>query len=189
MSPSEEQMQTTEQNAIQLNNPQPLWSNNDMETSTSDEPIQNNAPPMNSSIPQSVSAWNYNSVDTTDTMTSLIQSLSIDEQTSTASMTPSLSWNVDAPSFTPSSSSSSSMVAGGSSAENMLEKPFCLYCKENGWSKRCYESHTLKTDEGCVICPVLRNTVCALCGATGDTAHTEMYCEVFKSFLEKYGDI
>ncbi|KAG8448483.1 hypothetical protein GDO86_015537 [Hymenochirus boettgeri] len=39
-----------------------------------------------------------------------------------------------------------------------------------------YNSHTLKNQQGIIICPVLRKYICPLCGATGDTSHTLKIC-------------
>ncbi|XP_050784204.1 nanos homolog 2 [Gopherus flavomarginatus] len=52
----------------------------------------------------------------------------------------------------------------------------CNFCKHNGESKKVYSSHLLKQADGTVLCPILRNYVCPLCGATGDQAHTLKYC-------------
>uniref|UniRef100_A0A8C3FN42 Nanos C2HC-type zinc finger 2 n=1 Tax=Chrysemys picta bellii TaxID=8478 RepID=A0A8C3FN42_CHRPI len=52
----------------------------------------------------------------------------------------------------------------------------CNFCRHNGESKRVYSSHLLKQADGTVLCPILRNYVCPVCGATGDGAHTLKYC-------------
>uniref|UniRef100_A0A8D2Q6I2 Nanos-type domain-containing protein n=1 Tax=Varanus komodoensis TaxID=61221 RepID=A0A8D2Q6I2_VARKO len=52
----------------------------------------------------------------------------------------------------------------------------CNFCKHNGESRNVYASHVLKGADGVVLCPILRNYVCPLCGATMDTAHTLKYC-------------
>ncbi|KAK5877859.1 hypothetical protein CesoFtcFv8_025328 [Champsocephalus esox] len=52
----------------------------------------------------------------------------------------------------------------------------CRFCKQNGESVTVYRSHRLKSDEGKVICPILWNYTCPLCGASGDKAHTRRYC-------------
>lgn len=52
----------------------------------------------------------------------------------------------------------------------------CNFCKHNGESKNVYTSHPLKRDDGTVVCPILRNYVCPLCGVTADKAHTLKYC-------------
>lgn len=51
----------------------------------------------------------------------------------------------------------------------------CGFCKRNGEASSVYQSHNLK-ENGKVACPILRNHVCELCGATGDVAHTRSYC-------------
>ncbi|XP_053330047.1 nanos homolog 2 [Spea bombifrons] len=52
----------------------------------------------------------------------------------------------------------------------------CNFCKHNGESRFVYTSHTLKSPDGVVTCPILRKYVCPLCGATGDFSHTLKYC-------------
>ncbi|KAM8823345.1 nanos homolog 2, partial [Spinachia spinachia] len=69
-----------------------------------------------------------------------------------------------------SSSSSSSSSSSGTSSGH------CRFCKQNGESARVYRSHSLKSDEGKVTCPILRNYTCPTCEATGDRAHTRRYC-------------
>ncbi|KAJ7303901.1 hypothetical protein JRQ81_011412 [Phrynocephalus forsythii] len=55
-------------------------------------------------------------------------------------------------------------------------KGTCNFCKHNGESKNVYTSHPLKRGDGTVVCPILRNYVCPLCGATAGKAHTLKYC-------------
>ncbi|KAM4534088.1 nanos homolog 1 [Odontesthes bonariensis] len=52
----------------------------------------------------------------------------------------------------------------------------CRFCKQNGESARVYRSHTLRSDDGKVTCPILRSYTCPICEATGDYAHTRKYC-------------
>ena len=53
---------------------------------------------------------------------------------------------------------------------------FCIFCQKSGKPIVTQKSHTLRDENGCVVCPFLRATVCPLCGATGDDAHTIKYC-------------
>uniref|UniRef100_A0ABM5ES03 Nanos homolog 2 n=1 Tax=Pogona vitticeps TaxID=103695 RepID=A0ABM5ES03_9SAUR len=65
---------------------------------------------------------------------------------------------------------------GVSRATQRAGKGTCNFCKHNGESKNVYTSHPLKRADGTVVCPILRNYVCPLCGATADKAHTLKYC-------------
>ena len=53
---------------------------------------------------------------------------------------------------------------------------FCRFCKQNGETAMVYRSHKLKSSDGKVVCPILRNYTCPICEATGDRAHTRRYC-------------
>ncbi len=53
---------------------------------------------------------------------------------------------------------------------------FCVFCKNNGEDESYYLSHTLKDDDGRVVCPILSNYTCPICLATGPVAHTIKYC-------------
>ncbi|XP_062995827.1 nanos homolog 2 [Elgaria multicarinata webbii] len=76
------------------------------------------------------------------------------------------------------SSSSSGGGTNGSPSQTSppADRGICNFCKHNGESKNVYSSHPLKRADGMVICPILRNYVCPLCGATADKAHTLKYC-------------
>lgn len=52
----------------------------------------------------------------------------------------------------------------------------CVFCRNNGESREFYSSHTLKDNEGCTTCPILRAYTCPLCKANGDQSHTIKYC-------------
>ncbi|KAK2859502.1 hypothetical protein Q5P01_004122 [Channa striata] len=69
-----------------------------------------------------------------------------------------------------SASSPSVSSCGGTSTD------YCRFCKQNGESPGVYRSHRLKTDDGRVVCPILRSYTCPICEATGDYAHTRRYC-------------
>ena len=70
----------------------------------------------------------------------------------------------------------------------------CQFCLNYGESEGQSRSHRLRTVNGLVSCPILRNYVCPHCQATGDFAHTVKYCPNNKdgrynqgrSLIEKY---
>ncbi|RMX38657.1 nanos homolog 1-like [Pocillopora verrucosa] len=57
----------------------------------------------------------------------------------------------------------------------------CVFCRNNGESKKVYSSHVLKDAEGNTTCPILRAYTCPLCKASGDQSHTIKYCPKNKS--------
>uniref|UniRef100_G3WAV8 Nanos-type domain-containing protein n=2 Tax=Sarcophilus harrisii TaxID=9305 RepID=G3WAV8_SARHA len=63
----------------------------------------------------------------------------------------------------------------------------CTFCKHNGESQNIYLSHTLKDQEGRVVCPILRKYVCPQCRATQDNAHTKRFCPLTsKDYISVY---
>ncbi|OQR67491.1 hypothetical protein BIW11_13490 [Tropilaelaps mercedesae] len=54
---------------------------------------------------------------------------------------------------------------------------FCRFCQSNGDPAEFYQSHSLRSDDGRVTCPVLREYNCPIChNGGGDFAHTIKYC-------------
>lgn len=76
--------------------------------------------------------------------------------------------------------SSLSSLSDASSSGTSSDADFCRFCKQNGESPRVYRSHTLKSADSRVVCPILWNYICPICGATGDNAHTRRYCPVVR---------
>lgn len=68
---------------------------------------------------------------------------------------------------------------------------FCVFCRNNGEDESYFLSHTLKDDYGQVICPILHNYTCPICGATGRVSHTIKYCPQNKDgkYHENYAPI
>ncbi|XP_074059673.1 nanos homolog 3 isoform X2 [Macrotis lagotis] len=65
--------------------------------------------------------------------------------------------------------------------------PLCSFCKHNGESRNIYLSHSLKDEEGRVVCPILRKYVCPQCRATQDNAHTKRFCPLTsKGYMSVY---
>ncbi|XP_063717824.1 uncharacterized protein LOC134844929 [Symsagittifera roscoffensis] len=57
---------------------------------------------------------------------------------------------------------------------------YCVFCKNNGEEEYFYNNHVLKSDNGIIVCPVLRAYQCPICHASGDYAHTIKYCPLGK---------
>lgn len=64
------------------------------------------------------------------------------------------------------------MIALGRAAQRQV----CVFCRNNGESESVFATHSLKSTDGRVTCPVLRAYTCPICGASGDEAHTIKYC-------------
>lgn len=54
--------------------------------------------------------------------------------------------------------------------------PTCVFCRKNNEVTMLVHSHEVKDGADIATCPMLRQFVCAICGASGDTAHTLKYC-------------
>ena len=76
--------------------------------------------------------------------------------------------------------SSVSSLSDASSRGASVDADFCRFCMQNKESPRVYRSHTLKSANGRVVCPILWNYTCPVCGATGDYAHTRRYCPLVR---------
>ncbi|KAG7526978.1 hypothetical protein JOB18_047548 [Solea senegalensis] len=77
---------------------------------------------------------------------------------------------------TSSSSSLSDHSSSGGGGGGISSSKFCCFCKQNGETPRVYLTHRLKSVDGRVTCPILRNYTCPACEASGDRAHTLRYC-------------
>ena len=62
----------------------------------------------------------------------------------------------------------------------------CNFCKSNKETPKFYKGHSLKDENGKVMCPILRKLICPLCGATEEDAHTTKYCPIL---LEKQAEM
>ncbi|XP_039473648.1 nanos homolog 1 [Oreochromis aureus] len=78
------------------------------------------------------------------------------------------------------SSQSSPTSSASDTSSSASSSDYCRFCKQNGETPRVYRSHKLKSDDGKVFCPILRNYTCPICEATGDSAHTRRYCPQMK---------
>ena len=61
-------------------------------------------------------------------------------------------------------------------AQGRRNQNVCVFCRNNGESKKVYSSHVLKDAQGNTVCPILRAYTCPLCKASGDESHTIKYC-------------
>ncbi|XP_040922025.1 nanos homolog 1-like [Toxotes jaculatrix] len=66
--------------------------------------------------------------------------------------------------------------SASSQSDNGTSSDYCRFCKQNGESLRIYRSHRLKSEDGKIVCPILRSYTCPICETTGDYAHTRRYC-------------
>lgn len=57
----------------------------------------------------------------------------------------------------------------------------CSFCKNNGEPEQVYMSHPFKDVKGTVVCPILKNYQCPMCGESGEKAHTITYCKEYKN--------
>lgn len=57
----------------------------------------------------------------------------------------------------------------------------CSFCKNNGEPEHVYMSHPFKDTKGVIICPILKNYQCPMCGESGEKAHTITYCKQYKN--------
>jgi len=57
-------------------------------------------------------------------------------------------------------------------------KPFCKVCRDAGKTESIYTSHYVKSKEGIVTCPTLKNVICRYCHKNG---HTISHCQALKS--------
>ncbi|XP_029005406.1 nanos homolog 1-like [Betta splendens] len=76
----------------------------------------------------------------------------------------------------PDDTASSTPTSPSDCSSTGASSDYCSLCKQNRESPRVYRSHRLKSNDGKVICPVLRSYTCPVCKSTGDHAHTLRYC-------------
>ena len=56
-------------------------------------------------------------------------------------------------------------------------KPFCKVCRDAGKTEAVYTSHYVKSRDGMVTCPTLKNLTCRYCKKNG---HTISHCSALK---------
>lgn len=61
----------------------------------------------------------------------------------------------------------------------------CVFCRNNGESKKVYLSYVLKDVEGNIICLIFRVYICFLCKVFGDQLYIIKYCFKNKSFVKQ----
>lgn len=61
----------------------------------------------------------------------------------------------------------------------------CTFCKSNGESEEIYTSHSLKSSNNKITCPILMKYTCVECGASGENTHTIKYCPVMQKKLKQ----
>uniref|UniRef100_A0A8C7T126 Nanos-type domain-containing protein n=1 Tax=Oncorhynchus mykiss TaxID=8022 RepID=A0A8C7T126_ONCMY len=53
---------------------------------------------------------------------------------------------------------------------------FCSFCKYNGQPESVFLSHSIKNQDGDMMCRYLQLSLCPLCGVTGAQAATMHHC-------------
>uniref|UniRef100_A0A8C7L5S3 Nanos-type domain-containing protein n=1 Tax=Oncorhynchus kisutch TaxID=8019 RepID=A0A8C7L5S3_ONCKI len=56
------------------------------------------------------------------------------------------------------------------------ERKFCSFCKYNGQPESVFLSHSIKNQDGDMMCRYLQLSLCPLCGVTGAQAATKHHC-------------
>ena len=82
-------------------------------------------------------------------------------------------------SLTTTRRNSSYSPSSGEKKQSQMAR-YCVFCKNNGEEEYFYNNHVLKSDNGIIVCPVLRAYQCPICHASGDYAHTIKYCPLGK---------